>query len=80
MAIIFPWNRWAEVERESGLKLVHMTGGLDLTRRGKARDNVLEKYAQAMAAQNIPYVFQIRIKTKSENNFIFVLFPVLSTI
>ena len=39
-----------------------MTGGLDLTRRGNARDNVLEKYAQAMAAENIPYVFSKNIK------------------
>ena len=39
-----------------------MTGGLDLTRRGNARDNVLEKYAQAMAAQNIPCVSFKNIK------------------
>ncbi len=55
---------WAEVERESGLKLVHMTGGLDITRRGNPREQVLEQYAQAMRAQNIPWVEWCRARQK----------------
>ena len=49
-------NSWDEVERESGVKVVHMTGGLDLTRKSSVRSSVLDEYADAMSKQNIPLV------------------------
>ena len=41
------------MERESGVKVYHITGGLDLTRKGSPREGMLEMYATSMDRQNI---------------------------
>ncbi|CAH1265569.1 PIPOX [Branchiostoma lanceolatum] len=45
---------WEEVEKESGLKLLYKTGGLDFTLKGPLEE-VMEDYAKAMDSQGIPY-------------------------
>eukprot|EP00058_Branchiostoma_floridae_P008581 XP_002594069.1 hypothetical protein BRAFLDRAFT_68491 [Branchiostoma floridae] len=49
------YKAWEEVERESGLQLVYKTGGLDFTLKGGPQEWLMEEYAKAMDAQNIPY-------------------------
>ncbi|XP_050399447.1 monomeric sarcosine oxidase [Patella vulgata] len=45
---------WHEVEKESGVQLVHKCGGLNMSRRGEA-DFVMENYAKGMDSHNIKY-------------------------
>lgn len=49
---MFFYNRWEEVERESGVQLVYKTGGVNLARRDEM-GNIIDKYAEAMSANNI---------------------------
>ena len=45
--------RWAEVEHESGIKLVHKTGSLDIAVKGTSGMDTLQSYAKAMDDSNI---------------------------
>ena len=45
--------RWAEVERESGIKLVHKTGSLDIAVKGTSGMDKLQSNAKAMDDSNI---------------------------
>ena len=47
-------DRWRQVEKESGVQLLHLHGSLDLARRGTRGIDTLHRYEQAMARQNIP--------------------------
>lgn len=49
------YKAWAEVEEESGLRLVHKTGSLELSLRGTYGMEILESTANAMKKQNIPF-------------------------
>lgn len=48
------YKAWHEVEKESGLQLVHMTGGVQYAKKAEM-EHVIDKYAEAMAANNIKY-------------------------
>ncbi|XP_046563083.1 monomeric sarcosine oxidase-like [Haliotis rubra] len=48
------FKAWGQIERESGLQVVWMTGGLQLSRKGQT-DAIMEKYAVAMDRNNIKY-------------------------
>jgi len=56
--------RWNEVEEESGVKLVHMTGGVQFARKGEM-DNVIDQYATAMNANNIKLVYNPDFELKT---------------
>lgn len=51
----YTFEAWDEVEKESGMKLYHKTGGLELTRKSCPRVQVMEEYATAMTKQRIPF-------------------------
>ncbi|XP_041480178.1 monomeric sarcosine oxidase-like [Lytechinus variegatus] len=46
---------WLEAERESGMKLVYTTGGLDIAMRGTPGHNCLEKFAKSMEDKNVEF-------------------------
>ncbi|XP_069112883.1 monomeric sarcosine oxidase-like isoform X2 [Argopecten irradians] len=48
------FKAWKEVEEESGIKLVYMTGGVQFAKRNEMGE-VIDKYAKAMDANNIKY-------------------------
>ncbi|XP_067651411.1 monomeric sarcosine oxidase-like [Haliotis asinina] len=48
------FKAWSQIERESGLQVVWLTGGLQLARKGQT-DAIMEKYAVAMDRNNIKY-------------------------
>ena len=48
------YEAWAELERESGLQVVHRAGSLVMGRKGTMGEYSVDNYAAAMAAQNIP--------------------------
>lgn len=51
----FTYDAWSEVERQSGLQLVHKTGILELSQKGTAGIETLDASAVAMDKQNIRY-------------------------
>ncbi len=56
MALVAPaYDLWREVEAESGIRLVHKTGGLDLEIVGTTGIKDLSHCARAMEKQGIPY-------------------------
>ncbi len=56
MALAAPaYELWAELEAESGIRLVVTTGGLDLELRGTTGPKDLSHCAEAMAEHGIPY-------------------------
>ncbi|XP_046361732.2 monomeric sarcosine oxidase-like [Haliotis rufescens] len=48
------YSAWEDLERESGLNIIHKTGGLQLARRGEG-DHVLQTYMAAMTRDNIKF-------------------------
>lgn len=49
------FTAWEEVEAESAVKLVHLTGGISFAERGSAFEQDIEVYARAMDAAGIAY-------------------------
>src|SRR5213075_1984870 len=49
------FTAWQTVEEESGIQLVHKTGGLNLARHGATGTEDIEAYASSMNACNIAY-------------------------
>jgi sarcosine oxidase len=49
----YTYEAWAQVEDESGVKIVTKCGGVDLAPAGA--EDVLDQYAAAMAARGIPF-------------------------
>ncbi|ESO99005.1 hypothetical protein LOTGIDRAFT_142355, partial [Lottia gigantea] len=48
------FEAWEEVEKDSGVKLVHKCGGLNMSKKGEA-DAIMECYAKAMDTFDIKY-------------------------
>lgn len=48
------FKAWEEVEKESGLQLVHVTGGINFSRKGEM-EHIVDKYAKAMSENNISF-------------------------
>lgn len=49
------YEAWAEVERESGMQLVHKCGSLCLAKKGTTGEKVIGDSASAMTEANTPY-------------------------
>ena len=47
--------RWAEVEAESGLQIVHKCGGIIIAEEGTPAVDIMKLYTDAMDANNIKY-------------------------
>lgn len=45
---------WQQVEKESGMQLVHMSGGLTLSEKGKT-DHIMDNYERAMTKAGYPF-------------------------
>ena len=49
------YDTWADVEQESGLQLVHKTGGVDLAEKGSPGEGELANYRRSLDSADIPY-------------------------
>lgn len=49
------YEAWDVVEEESGVPLVHRTGSLDIAQPGTDGDVILEAFARAMGAHDVPF-------------------------
>ncbi len=47
-------HRWEELERESGMQVVHRSGSCVMGRKGTVGESSVNSYASAMKKQNIP--------------------------
>lgn len=51
---MFVTCRWEEVEKESGIKVVYNTGGVQFAKKNEM-SHVIEAYAKAMGDNNIRF-------------------------
>ncbi|XP_071785430.1 monomeric sarcosine oxidase-like [Asterias amurensis] len=49
------YSCWREVEQDSGLQLVHTTGGINFSRKGGIGETIVNRYAESMKKCGIQY-------------------------